>query len=181
MPDTDADIVLGVDPGVSETGWAICDGSAGAPSLLASGLIKTVPGPALPARLLHISNELAKIIADHRPTAMAVEEMFFIKVAHTIRNTLQARGVVLLAAAKSGVEVCEYNPRTVKLTLTGSGTAEKAQMQAVTQRAFGLAQPLRPDDVADAAAIALCHLRSRRFKKLQVLDSYGGKRRLDPA
>lgn len=177
MPET----VLGVDPGVSETGWAVLSTDEKAPRLLASGLIKTHPGPALPARLLYISDELAKIVEAHQPAAVAVEEMFFVKVAHTIRNTLQARGVVLLAAAQAGVEVFEYNPKTVKLTLTGSGTAEKAQMQSVTQRALNLAERLTPDDVADAAAIALCHLRSRRFKKLQVLDSYGGKKRLDPA
>jgi crossover junction endodeoxyribonuclease RuvC len=179
MPET----VLGVDPGVSETGWAILRGGEAAEgaSLLASGLIKTYPGPALSERLLFISRELAKVIQTHQPEAFAVEEMFFAKVANTIRNTLQARGVVLLAAAQAGLEVCEYNPRTVKLTLTGSGTAEKAQMQSVTQRALNLAERLTPDDVADAAAIALCHLRSRRFKKLQVLDSYGGKKRLDPA
>ena len=168
--------VLGVDPGVSETGWAVLRLDDGAtPRLLASGLIKTHPGPALAERLRHIHAELSKILAEHRPASVAVEEMFFVKVAHTIRNTLQARGVILLAAAQAASPVAEYNPRTVKLTITGSGQAPKAQMQAVVQKALGLAAPLTPDDVADAAAIALCHARARRFKRLKVLDSFGAR------
>ncbi len=173
MPET----VLGVDPGVSETGWAVLEiDERNAARLRASGLIKTHPGPALAERLRHIHDELEKILAEHSPDHVAVEEMFFAKVANTIRNTLQARGVVLLAAARARKPVSEYNPRTVKLTLTGSGQAEKAQMQTVVQKALNLAERLTPDDVADAAAIALCHARSRRFKRLKVLDSFGGKR-----
>lgn len=168
------EIVLGVDPGVSETGWAVLSiDERSSPRLVASGLIKTRPGPALPERLRHIHSELEKVFVEHKPDSVAVEEMFFVKVAHTIRNTLQARGVILLAAAQAQRPVCEYNPRTVKLTLTGSGQAQKAQMQAILQKALGLAEKLTPDDVADAAAIALCHVRSRRFKRLKVLDSFG--------
>ena len=169
------ELVLGVDPGVSETGWAVLDNSGPSPRLAASGLIKTHPGVALSERLNAIHAALERVVQEHRPTSVAVEEMFFAKVANTIRNTLQARGVILLAAAQARLPVSEYNPRTVKLTLTGSGTAQKAQMQTVLQKALGLAERLTPDDVADAAAIALCHVRSRRFKKLQVLDSFGGK------
>ena len=173
-----AELILGVDPGVSETGWAILRaGQAGAkPVLISSGLIKTYPAAALPARLRTIHEALRTVLLEHRPTAVAVEEMFFIKIAHTIRATLQARGVVLLAAALADIPVSEYNPRTVKLTLTGSGTAAKAQMKAVLQKALGLALPLRPDDVADAAAIALCHARTGRYKRMRVLDSFGSRR-----
>jgi crossover junction endodeoxyribonuclease RuvC len=170
------EIVLGVDPGVSETGWAVLRiDDRQAARLVASGLIKTSPGPALPDRLRAIHAELSAVIEEHRPDSIAVEEMFFAKVANTIRNTLQARGVILLAAAQARRTVSEYNPRTVKLTLTGSGGAEKAQMQAVVQKALGLAKKLTPDDVADAAAIALCHARSSRFKRLKVLDSFGAR------
>ena len=173
MPET----VLGVDPGVSETGWAVLDiDERNAARLRAAGLIKTRPGPALPDRLRYIHAELARILGEHSPDSVAVEEMFFAKVANTIRNTLQARGVVLLSAAQANRPVSEYNPRTVKLTLTGSGQAEKAQMQTVVQKALNLKERLTPDDVADAAAIALCHARSGRFKRLKVLDSFGGKK-----
>lgn len=169
--------VLGVDPGLSETGWAVLDGEPGkAPVLKAAGLIKTFPSSALPERLVHIHRELSGILAEHAPDAVAVEEMFFVKVANTIRGTLQARGVVLLAAAQAARPISEYNPRTVKLALTGSGSAQKTQMQAVVQKALGLAERLRPDDVADAAAIALCHWRSQRANGLKVLARLGAAR-----
>ncbi|MBI5241571.1 MAG: crossover junction endodeoxyribonuclease RuvC [Elusimicrobia bacterium] len=169
--------VLGIDPGVSETGWAVlrCESGA-APQLTASGLIKTLPSQPLPERLCLIHGAVAGLLELHHPEAAAVEEMFFLKAAHTIRGTLQARGVILLAAAQAGCPICEYNPRTVKATLTGSGTAEKRQMQRVVSRTLGLADLLRPDDVADAAAIALCHMRTGRVKRLQVLEMYGGGR-----
>ncbi|MBI3553679.1 MAG: crossover junction endodeoxyribonuclease RuvC [Elusimicrobia bacterium] len=169
--------VLGIDPGVSETGWAVLTSSDQAsPRLLEAGLIKTKPDTALPERLRLIHGALASLLSQHRPDSVAVEEMFFLKAAHTVRATLQARGVVLLAAAQAGKTVAEYNPRSVKLAITGSGSAPKAQMQAVVQKALGLSERLRPDDVADAAAIALCHIRSLRHTRLKVLDSFGGKR-----
>lgn len=167
--------VLGIDPGVSETGWAVLKGRpGGSPILLASGLIKTSPRTPLPERLREIHSRFMRVLQDYRPDAVAVEEMFFLQAAHTIRATLQARGVILLAAAQAKRPISEYNPRTVKLTLTGSGNAAKSQMQAVVQRSLGLDEILSPDDVADAAAIALCHLRSQRLGRLRVLDRFGG-------
>lgn len=167
--------ILGVDPGMHETGWAVLDGAAASPRLVASGVIRTQPGVPLPERLKAIHAELAAVLREHAPEACAIEEMFFTTVATTVRATLQARGVALLAVAQSGKSVHEYNPKTVKLALTGSGRAEKAQMQTVVQKALGLADKLRPNDVADAAAIALCHLRTGRMKGLRVLDSWGAR------
>jgi crossover junction endodeoxyribonuclease RuvC len=168
--------VLGVDPGLHETGWAVVDGAAASPRLVASGVIRTHPGGLLPHRLQALHGELSAVLSEHAPDSCAIEEMFFTTAAVTVRASLQARGVALLALAQSGRAVHEYNPRTVKLTLTGSGKAEKAQMQTVVQKALGLADKLRPNDVADAAAIALCHLRTGRMKGLRVLDSWGGGR-----
>jgi len=168
--------VLGVDPGLHETGWAVLDGASASPRLVASGVIRTLPGVPLPERLKAIHAELGAVIAAHAPDSCAMEEMFFTTIAVTVRATLQARGVALLTVAQAGHAVHEYNPKTVKLALTGSGRAEKAQMQAVVQKALGLADRLRPNDVADAAAIALCHLRTGRMKGLRVLDSWGGGR-----
>jgi len=167
--------VLGVDPGLHETGWAVIDGASASPRLVASGVIRTQPGAMLPLRLKAIHAELESVIKEHAPEACAMEEMFFTTIAVTVRATLQARGVALLALAQAGHPVHEYNPKTVKLTLTGSGRAEKAQMQAVVQKALGLADRLRPNDVADAAAIALCHMRAGRAKGLKVLDSWGAR------
>ncbi|OGR96923.1 MAG: crossover junction endodeoxyribonuclease RuvC [Elusimicrobia bacterium RBG_16_66_12] len=165
--------VLGVDPGLHETGWAVLDGAPASPRLVASGVLRTLPGVPLPQRLQAIHSGLAALIAEHSPESCAMEEMFFTTIAVTVRATLQARGVALLAFAQAGHPVHEYNPKTVKLSLTGSGRAEKAQMQAVVQKALGLAEKLRPNDVADAAAIALCHMRTGRLKGLRVLDSWG--------
>lgn len=167
--------ILGIDPGVADTGWAVIEQEppAGDIRLLASGVVRTSPPASLSERLKSIHSELADLLREHRPHALAIEEMFFLKRANTMRATLQARGVILLAAAQAKTTIAEYNPRMVKSTLTGSGTAQKAQMQKMVQRALGLAEPLRPDDTADAAAIALCHLRSSRYKKLQVLDRVG--------
>jgi crossover junction endodeoxyribonuclease RuvC len=171
-----ATTILGIDPGVSETGWAVLCGEPGSsPSLAASGLIKTLPSQLLPERLCIIHGAVARLLDRHRPQAVAVEEMFFLKAAHTIRGTLQARGVILLAAAQAGCAISEYNPRAVKATLTGSGAADKRQMQRLVSKTLGLADLLRPDDVADAAAIALCHLRAGRMKRLQVLECHGGR------
>jgi crossover junction endodeoxyribonuclease RuvC len=169
--------VLGIDPGVSETGWAVLSGEPGAaPRLEASGLIKTLPSQPLSERLCLIHGAVTSLLQRYRPQSVAIEEMFFLKAAHTIRGTLQARGVILLAAAQSGGAISEYNPRTVKATLTGSGAADKRQMQRVVSKILGLADLLRPDDVADAAAIALCHMRVGRVKRLQVLEIHGGGR-----
>lgn len=170
-------IILGVDPGVSETGWAVLRSEPPKVELVASGLVRTKAGGPLGERLRSIHDGISAVIAEHSPESVAVEEMFFVKVANTIRATLQARGVILLAAAQARLVVSEYNPKTVKLSLTGSGAAEKAQMQRVVQKALNLADILRPDDVADAAAIALCHARTARFKALKVLDSFGGGRK----
>ncbi|MBI4376501.1 MAG: crossover junction endodeoxyribonuclease RuvC [Elusimicrobia bacterium] len=167
--------VLGVDPGVSETGWALVEVRNNETRLLECGLVRTSPRVALPERLRQIHAALSDIVARHQPSTVAIEEMFFLKAAHTIRGTLQARGVVLLAAAQAGRPVCEYNPRTVKMTLTGSGQADKSQMQGAVKASLRLNEALRPDDVADAAAIALCHLRTSRFQRLKVLDSWRRK------
>lgn len=167
--------VLGVDPGLHETGWAVLDGAPATPYLVASGVVRTLPGVPLPERLKAIHAGLAAVIAEHAPESCAMEEMFFTTIAVTVRATLQARGVALLAVAQAGHPVHEYNPKTVKLCLTGSGRAEKAQMQTVVQKALRLAAKLRPNDVADAAAIALCHMRTGRLTGMKVLDSWGGR------
>lgn len=168
--------VLGIDPGVSETGWAVVDGEAGRQSqLLASGIIRTYPRQPLPERLRDIHAACAAVLAEHAPQSVAVEQMFFLKAAETVRATLQARGVILLAAAHAGLPISEYNPRAVKLALTGSGAAAKALMQSAVKRSLGLSDILRPDDVADAAAIALCHLRLQRVSRLKVLDRFGAR------
>lgn len=167
-------IILGIDPGMADTGWAVVESlPSSPPRLLGCGVIRTDPPAALPERLLRIHAGILALLKEHRPSDMAVEEMFFLKAAHTVRATLQARGVILLAASQCGASVREYNPRQVKLALTGSGSADKLQMQKMVRSALGLSEILRPDDAADAAALALCHLRSMKGKGLRVLDRIG--------
>ncbi|MBI4386716.1 MAG: crossover junction endodeoxyribonuclease RuvC [Elusimicrobia bacterium] len=169
-------ITLGIDPGLADTGWAVVDSSPGeTPRLVSSGVVQTPAAAGLPDRLGFIYRRISEILSSHRADSVAVEEMFFLKAAHSVRASLQARGVILLAAAQSGMPVAEYNPRQVKSTLTGSGAASKGQMQKMIQRLLALREPLRPDDVADAAAIALCHLRAGRMKGLRVLDRIGSR------
>lgn len=158
--------ILGIDPGLDRTGWAVLEKEGAArPRLLASGLLHTPANTPLEARLLAIYDELALLLAAHRPAEAAIEEVFFSKRADTQANTTHARGVILLACAKAGVPISAYNPRTIKKTVSGSGTAGKPQMQRVVQLTLELPAPLQPDDVADAAAAGLCHLRLAPFAR----------------
>ena len=152
--------ILGIDPGLDRTGWAILKKEGAAPpELTASGLIHTPKNTKLEKRLAAIYDELTAVIAAHRPDEAAIEEVFFSKRADTQANTTHARGVILLACEKNSVPVSPYNPRIIKKTVSGSGSAEKRQIQRVVQITLNLAAMPEPDDVADAMAAALCHIR----------------------
>jgi len=154
--------VLGVDPGLERTGWAVL--SDGQPALLeSSGLISTPSTMALPLRLRRLHEALLKVLDEHSPAELALEQLFFMRSTRAIAGTSQARGVILLAAELRATPVSEYNPRDVKMSVTGNGAALKPQMIKMVQLLLKLPQPLHPDDVADAAAIGLCHLRTRKF------------------
>ncbi|OGS12418.1 MAG: crossover junction endodeoxyribonuclease RuvC [Elusimicrobia bacterium RIFOXYA12_FULL_57_11] len=158
--------ILGIDPGLDRTGWAVLDKSGAAPPVLvASGLIHTPARLPLEKRLARIFDSLASLIRAQRPEEAAIEEVFFSKKAATQANTTHARGVILLACEKGGLPISSYNPRTIKKTISGSGSAEKKQMQRVVQLTLNLAAVPEPDDVADAMAAALCHLRLAPFAK----------------
>ncbi|NLO91716.1 MAG: crossover junction endodeoxyribonuclease RuvC [Elusimicrobia bacterium] len=161
------DRVIGIDPGLDRTGWAVLEKHACADPVLAScGLIHTASGLPLPRRLELLFNELTAVIKEHAPESAAIEEMFFMKRSASASASVQARGVILLAAQTCGIEVCGYDPRTVKKNVSGSGAAEKPQMQRMVRLALRLEKELQPDDVSDAAALALCHLRMNAFKNL---------------
>lgn len=157
--------ILGIDPGLDRTGWAVvCKQGTANPFLVSSGLLHTDSQLPFPLRLEQIFKGMTGIIEAAGPSAVAMEKMFFAKSAASVAHTVQARGVLLLAAGMSGLEVTEYSPPTIKAAVTGSGTAQKAQMQRMVQVLLNLAAPLSPDDVADAAAIALTHIRTAPFK-----------------
>lgn len=159
-------LILGVDPGIARTGWALLKQGDGpeSVSLVEGGLLKTRPSQPLTERLLFLHCSLVKILEKHRPQTLALEELFFMKAASSVAATSQARGVILLAAALGGCPVAEYNPREVKSCLTGNGNADKPQMQKMVKNILRLPDILMADDTADAMAIALCHLKSVRFK-----------------
>ncbi|HBU70095.1 MAG TPA: crossover junction endodeoxyribonuclease RuvC [Elusimicrobia bacterium] len=152
-------ITLGVDPGLSLTGWGVVNRAAnGSLALIEYGCIKTKPDRPLADRLEIINSSLCEIIAKHAPQEMAIEELFFSKEARTVAAVCQARGVILLAAAKAKIPVIEYNPRHVKISMTGYGSADKNQIQQMVKAFLKLKEIPKPDDAADAVAIAICHL-----------------------
>ena len=155
-------VVLGIDPGLATTGWGVVQRNGASLSLQCFGVITSASSLDLPQRLKHIHQDLLEIIQSYKPGILAIEELYFAKFAVSIAATAQARGVILLTAAEAGLPVVEYNPRTVKMAMTGFGSAGKEQMQAMVQRFFRLQEPPRPDDAADAVAIALCHLQTRQ-------------------
>ena len=155
-------VVLGIDPGLATTGWGVIDKSPDSLKLLAFGAIETPAKQSLPDRLLFIQRELSRLINIYQPGVIAIEELFFTKFAVSIAATAQARGAILLTAAQHGLPLVEYNPRTVKTAMTGFGSASKEQMQSMVQRFFRLKEIPRPDDAADALAIALCHAQTNQ-------------------
>jgi crossover junction endodeoxyribonuclease RuvC len=155
-------VVLGIDPGLATTGWGVVQKSPEGPLLEAFGAVLTPASQPLPERLCRLHQELSHLIDLHHPDVLAIEELFFAKFAVSIASTAQARGVLLLAAAQKQVPIVEYNPRAVKMAITGFGSASKFQIQSMVQRHFRLKELPRPDDAADALAIALCHIQTRR-------------------
>jgi crossover junction endodeoxyribonuclease RuvC len=155
-------VVLGVDPGLATTGWGVVQKRPTGPALIAFGAILSSASLPLPERLTQIHRELSQIIELHQPDVLAIEELFFAKFAVSIAATAQARGVILLTAADKHIPIVEYNPRAVKMAMTGFGSASKIQIQSMVQRQFHLKELPRPDDAADALAIALCHIQTRR-------------------
>ena len=149
--------VLGVDPGTARAGFGVVERGPRTLAVVEYGCIESGPdlAPAERLRLLH--ERLGALLERHRPDAVAVEELFFARNARSVIGVAQARGVALLAAAEHGVPVVEYTPLQVKQGVVGYGRAEKFQVQHMVTVLLGLAAPPRPDDTADALAIAICH------------------------
>ncbi len=153
-------VVLGIDPGTARLGYAVVRGEGNRLALVSADTIVTPPDLEMHLRLQRIFHALREVIQRTQPHEMAVEELFFAKNATTAIGVGQARGVALLAAAEAGLRVSEYKPMQVKQAIHGYGLATKAQVGEMVRVLLGLATPLRPDDAADAAAIAICHLHS---------------------
>ena len=154
--------VMGLDPGTATTGWAILEEKSGKMQALAYGHISTQPKTAESKRLLEISTDLKKIIDKYQPTEAGIEKIFFFKNQKTIIQIGQARGSLLLTLEQKNVRIFGYTPLQVKQSVTGYGKAEKRQVQEMVTKILKLKSIPKPDDVADAIAIAICHLSSRK-------------------
>lgn len=148
-------IVLGIDPGTAALGYGIVESTRGRIREVDHGCLETSPDVSLPERLLAIHALVDELLASHQPAVVAVERLFFSKNVQTAFGVGQARGVVLLAAAQHGVPVREATPNEVKSAIAGYGAADKEQVQRMVQMVLGMADRPRPDDAADALAIAV--------------------------
>ena len=153
-------IILGIDPGVATIGFGVIEASRQANRLIQYGTITTPPGIPLSQRLLQISGDMDELIRTFRPDEMAIEELFFNTNITTGIAVAHGRGVILLAAEKAGLPIFEYTPMQVKQAVVGYGKAEKKQVMLMTQRLLHMNKIPRPDDAADALAIAICHSRA---------------------
>ena len=149
-------LIIGLDPGLACTGWGVIAAEGNRLSHVANGQIRTDPKEKLPARLVRLEAALAEVLDGHRPQAAAVEEVFLNDNPQSTLKLGQARGIVLFAAARRGLEVGEYSPRLVKKAVVGVGGADKAQVHAMVQRLLPGAK-LAGADAADALAVAITH------------------------
>ena len=152
-------IVLGIDPGLKNTGWGVIEQRGSRLRCLAYGCIATEPAHATPERLAEIYAGIARVRERYAPSEAAVETVYFSNTARTAFATGQARGVALLAA--SGMEVGEYGPGEIKLAVVGSGDADKRQVQYMVKAILDLPSEPHPDHAADALAAAICHVNAR--------------------
>ena len=153
-------IILGIDPGLAIVGWGILESHKGRVRPIAFGAITTPAHTNIEDRLCIIEEDLKTIIEKYHPDEMAIEELFFTNNITTGINVAQARGVCMMAAFRKNQNLFEYTPLQVKQAVTGYGRAEKAQVQQMVKTILGLSAIPKPDDAADAIAIALCHARS---------------------
>jgi crossover junction endodeoxyribonuclease RuvC len=160
-------LVIGIDPGTATTGYGLVNENAdGSLAVVDYGAILTSAGAPMPERLLELHRRLVEILLLHRPESGAVEKLFFHRNVTTALSVGQARGVVLLAMAAAGLQIGEYTPLEVKQAIVGYGGADKNQVQQMVRAILSLPEIPRPDDVADALAVAICHVHSARIKNL---------------
>lgn len=156
-------VTLGIDPGTAIVGYAVVVAQGSELSMVTCDVITTPAGMPLPERLQHIYHRLSEIVSTYRPNEAAMEELFFAKNVRTALSVGQARGVAMLALADGGLTVAEYTPKQVKQAVTGYGGANKEQVGEMVRILLRLKAIPRPDDAADAAAVAICHLHTASY------------------
>jgi len=165
--------VLGIDPGLSRCGYGAVVRRDGRLQAAAGGILTSDPAVPLPERLRGLLEELGRLVADLRPDAVAVERVFFQTNARTAMATGQASGLALAAAAAAGCEVVQYTANEVKVAVVGYGSATKEQVQKMVASVLGMAAPPKPPDVADALALAVCHLTSEPLRRAVAAANAG--------
>jgi len=157
--------VLGIDPGLTTTGYGILETTRGGVRAVVAGVIRTDRHQPIAQRLLELHRDLTAIVDEYAPTEAAIEEVFVNRNLQTATSVGRASGVALLTLAQKGLRPAEYTPSAVKMALTGFGGADKHQVGAVVAMRLNLPGPPRPADAADALAIALCHIQALPFQR----------------
>ena len=168
-PNSGPRIALGIDPGTAILGYAVVAARGSELSMIACDVITTPAGMPLAQRLQLLYEGLSKIVSTYRPHEAAMEELFFAKNARTALMVGQARGVAMLALANGGLSIAEYTPKQVKQAVTGYGGANKEQVGEMVRILLRLTSIPRPDDAADAAAVAICHLHMASYSRLSIV------------
>ncbi len=150
-------VILGIDPGLANTGWGVIETRGSQCRARAYGCIHTEKSQGMPRRLKTIHDEIAAVIARYAPEEVAIEEIFFCSNAQSAIATAQARGAALVACASCGLEIGEYTPMQIKQAVAGTGAAEKQQVQYMVKTLLHLEKEPKPDHCADALAAAVCH------------------------
>ena len=160
-------LVLGIDPGIATTGYGLVKSNqAGEPELVAFGVISTEATGSTAKRLVELYNHLRALIQQYQPDECALEKLFFKKNIKTAMTVSEARGVIELCFSQAGYEPAQYTPNEVKQAVTSSGNATKSQVQEIVKFILHLDEIPKPDDAADALAIAICHLSHAQYKRL---------------
>ena len=157
-------IILGVDPGLTITGFCILEKNGNTTNLIAYGSIKSDTKDLMPNRLKYLFEEINKIITKFKPDALAIEDAFFSKNVKSAMVLGHARGSIILAAALNNMIIREYAPRKVKLSVCGSGAASKEQVSFMVMKILGLEKQLKPYDISDSIAVGLCFINKEKFK-----------------
>ncbi|HKW78999.1 MAG TPA: crossover junction endodeoxyribonuclease RuvC [Candidatus Limnocylindria bacterium] len=160
---------MGIDPGTTGMGFALLALDRTPPRLLTCGLVETPRGGSSSERLLAIATALDALIAEHAPSALAVERLYFNKNVRTAMSVAEARGIALLCGARARLEIAEYTPQEVKQAVTGNGTADKKAVQRMLVHVLRLEKPIKDDNVADAVAVAVTHAHRARYTALVAL------------
>ncbi len=170
--------ILGIDPGTATTGWAVIEErkppssklrqASNNPRLVACGCVNTSKINSNAERLVEIGQDISSLVKKYKPAEAAIEDLFFFKNLKTAIAVAQSRGVILYKIKKNNIPLFSYTPLQIKQALTGYGRAEKRQIQTMVKNILKLKSIPKPDDAADAIAVAICHLNSRKMNKVRL-------------